>query len=48
VGNGVHYLKEADGRDVAPKMVAIKGAAVAAKHSSKPGCTAIIDRRQLP
>jgi trimethylamine--corrinoid protein Co-methyltransferase len=48
VGNGVHYLKEADGRDVAPKMVAIKGAALAAKHSSKPGCTAIIDRRQLP
>ncbi len=48
VGNAVHYLKEAEGRDVAPKMVAIKGAAAVAKHSSKPGCTSIIDRRQLP
>lgn len=48
VGNAVHYLKESDGTDVAPKMVAIKGAAAVAKHSSKPGCTAIIDKRQLP
>jgi len=47
VGNAVHYVKESDGTDVPPKMVAIKGAAVVAKHSSKPGCTAIIDRRQL-
>jgi len=48
VGNAVHYLKEDDGCDVAPKMVAIKGAAMVATHSSKPGCTTIIDRRQLP
>ncbi len=48
VGNAVHYLKEDDGSDVAPKMVAIKGAAMVAMHSSKPGCTSIIDRRQLP
>jgi trimethylamine--corrinoid protein Co-methyltransferase len=47
VGNAVHYLKESDGTMVAPKMVAIRGAATVAKHSSKPGCTAIIDRRQL-
>jgi trimethylamine--corrinoid protein Co-methyltransferase len=47
VGNAVHYLKESDGTMVAPKMVAIKGAATVAKHSSKPGCTAIIDCRQL-
>ena len=26
MGNAVHYLKEKDGSDVAPKMVAIKGA----------------------
>lgn len=48
VGNAVHYLKESDGSDVAPKMVAIKGASMVAKFSSKPGCTTIIDRRQLP
>lgn len=42
VGNAVHYIKEKDGSDVAPKMVAIKGAALVAKHSSKPGCTTII------
>ncbi len=48
VGNGVHCIKEPDGREVPPKMVAIKGAALVARHSSKPGCTAIIDRRQLP
>ena len=48
VGNAVHYLKEEDGSDVAPKMVSIKGAAMVAAHSSKPGCTTIIDRRQLP
>lgn len=48
VGNAVHYLKESDGSDVPPKMVAIKGAETVAKHSSKPGCTSIIDKRQLP
>lgn len=48
VGNAVHYLKENDGIDVPPKMVAIKGAATVAKYSSKPGCTTIIDKRQLP
>jgi trimethylamine--corrinoid protein Co-methyltransferase len=48
MGNGVHCLKEPDGSDVPPKMVAIQGAALVAKHSSKPGCTSIIDRRQLP
>ncbi len=47
VGNAVHYLKESNGADVPPKMVAIKGAAAVAKHSSKPGCTAIMDWRQL-
>jgi trimethylamine---corrinoid protein Co-methyltransferase len=47
VGNAVHYIKENNGSDVLPKMVAIKGAAAVAKHSSKPGCTSIIDRRQL-
>ena len=48
VGNAVHYIKEKDGSDVAPKMVAIKGAALVAKHSSKPGCTTVIDKRQIP
>ena len=48
VGNAVHYIKEDDYKDVAPKMVAIKGASMVAKYSSKPGCTSIIDRRQLP
>jgi trimethylamine---corrinoid protein Co-methyltransferase len=48
VGNALHYLKENDGTDVSPKMVAIKGAQAVAKFSSKPGCTTIIDRRQLP
>ena len=48
VGNAVHYLRELDGAEVPPKMVAIKGAATVAKHSSKPGCTSIIDVRQLP
>jgi trimethylamine---corrinoid protein Co-methyltransferase len=48
VGNAVHYVKENDGSDVAPKMVAIKGASLVAKYSSKPGCTTIIDKRQLP
>ncbi len=47
VGNAVHCVKEADGTEVPPKMVAIRGAEMVAKHSSKPGCTAIIDRRQL-
>lgn len=47
VGNAVHYLREDDGSEVPPKLVAIKGAAIVAKHSSKPGCTAIIDWRQL-
>jgi trimethylamine--corrinoid protein Co-methyltransferase len=47
VGNAVHYIREPDGTYVPPKMVAIKGASVVAKHSSKPGCTAIIDSRQL-
>jgi trimethylamine--corrinoid protein Co-methyltransferase len=46
VGNAVHYLKEGS-EDVPPKMVQIMGAAAVAKHSSKPGCTSIIDRRQL-
>jgi len=48
VGNAVHYLREPDGSEVPPKMVAIKGAAAVARHSSKPGCTSIIDVRQLP
>jgi trimethylamine---corrinoid protein Co-methyltransferase len=48
VGNAVHYLREADGSEVPPKMVAIRGAAAVAAHSSKPGCTSIIDARQLP
>jgi trimethylamine---corrinoid protein Co-methyltransferase len=48
VGNAVHYLRETDGSEVPPKMVAIKGAAAVALHSSKPGCTSIIDVRQLP
>jgi trimethylamine---corrinoid protein Co-methyltransferase len=48
VGNAVHYLKENDGTDVSPKMVAIKGAEAVARFSSKPGCTTIIDKRQLP
>ena len=47
VGNAVHYLREPDGREVPPAMVAIKGAATVALHSSKPGCTAIMDWRQL-
>ena len=48
VGNAVHYIRENDGSDVAPKMVAVKGAGLVAKYSSKPGCTTIIDKRQLP
>jgi trimethylamine--corrinoid protein Co-methyltransferase len=47
MGNAVHYLKESDGSLVSPPMVAIRGAATVAKHSSKPGCTAIMDHRQL-
>ncbi len=47
VGNPVHYVLEDDGTRVAPKMVAIKGAALVATHSSKPGCTSCIDRRQV-
>jgi trimethylamine--corrinoid protein Co-methyltransferase len=47
VGNPVHYVREDDGTPVAPKMVAIKGAALVAVHSSKPGCTSCIDRRQV-
>jgi len=47
VGNPVHFLKDRDGKEVPPAMVAIKGAAAVAKHSSKPGCTAIMDHRQL-
>ena len=47
VGNAVHYLQETDGTQVPPTMVAIRGAATVAKHSSKPGCTAIMDHRQL-
>ena len=46
-GNAVHYLREENGSFVPPYMVAIKGAALVAKHSSKPGCTSIIDKRQL-
>ena len=48
VGNAVHYLKESDGSDVPAKMVAIKGASPVAMHSTKPGSTSIIDKRQLP
>ena len=47
-GNAIHYIREDDGSDVPPKMVAIKGASLVAKYSSKPGCTSIIDKRQLP
>ena len=47
VGNPVHLLRDSDGKEVPPAMVAIMGAAAAAKHSSKPGCTAIMDHRQL-
>jgi trimethylamine--corrinoid protein Co-methyltransferase len=47
VGNPVHYVREDDGSPVPPKMVAIKGAALVAEHSSKPGCTSCIDRRQV-
>jgi trimethylamine--corrinoid protein Co-methyltransferase len=47
VGNPVHFLRDRDGKEVPPAMVAIKGAAAVAKHSSKPGCTAIMDHRQL-
>jgi trimethylamine--corrinoid protein Co-methyltransferase len=47
VGNPVHYVREDDGTLVAPKMVAVKGAALVAVHSSKPGCTSCIDRRQV-
>jgi trimethylamine--corrinoid protein Co-methyltransferase len=47
VGNAVHYVREADGTEIPPKMVSIRGAAAVAVYSSKPGCTAIIDHRQL-
>ena len=47
VGNPVHFLEYADGRQVPAAMVSLMGAATVAKHSSKPGCTAIMDHRQL-
>jgi trimethylamine:corrinoid methyltransferase-like protein len=36
VGNAVHYLKESDGTEVAPKMVAILGAAAVATPQDNP------------
>jgi len=47
MGNPVHYLSEFDGAKVPPKMIAIKGAALVAKHSSKPGTTALMYAEQL-
>lgn len=47
MGNPVHYLRDFDGSEVAPKMIGIKGAALVAKHSSKPGSTALMYVDQL-
>jgi trimethylamine:corrinoid methyltransferase-like protein len=47
VGNPVHYVHDFEGRRVAPRMMAIQGAALVAKHSSKPGSTALMYPEQL-
>ena len=47
VGNPVHYVRDFDGRRVAPRMVAIHGAALVAKNSSKPGSTSLMYPEQL-
>lgn len=47
MGNPVHYLRDFDGSKVPPKMIAIKGAALVAKHSSKPGSTTLMYADQL-
>jgi trimethylamine---corrinoid protein Co-methyltransferase len=47
VGNPVHPVVDFDGKKTPPKMMAIKGAALVAKNSSKPGSTALMDAAQL-
>ena len=47
MGNPVHYIRDFDGSRVSPKMIAVKGAALVAKHSSKPGSTALMYADQL-
>ncbi len=47
MGNPVHYIRDFDGSKVTPKMISIKGAALVAKHSSKPGSTALMYADQL-
>ncbi len=47
MGNPVHYIRDFDGSKVPPKMISIKGAALVAKHSSKPGSTALMYAEQL-
>jgi trimethylamine:corrinoid methyltransferase-like protein len=47
VGNPVHCVRDFDGRRVPPRMVAIRGAALVAKNSSKPGSTALMYPEQL-
>lgn len=47
VGNPVHYVRDFAGRRVPPRMVAIHGAALVAKNSSKPGSTSLMYPEQL-
>ena len=47
VGNPLHYLNDFEGKKVSPKMIAIEGAALVAKNSSKPGATTLMYPEQL-
>ncbi len=47
MGNPVHYIRDFNGSRVPPKMISIKGAALVAKYSSKPGSTALMYAEQL-
>ncbi len=46
-GNPVHHVVDFDGKKTHPRMMAIKGAALVAKNSSKPGSTALMEAEQL-
>lgn len=47
-GNPIHCILDEDGRELPEELMALRTAAVIAKHSSKPGVTALLSARQLP
>lgn len=47
VGNPLMYLRESDGTEVHPKLVALKGAALIAKNCSKPATTQVLTVQEL-